>query len=147
MKNILEVENLSKSFGKKMAVKGISFQIAEGEIFGLLGPNGSGKTTTLGMILGLLSPNQGNVKIFGSEDLDAQRLKCGALIESTNYYPDLSALANLKIVCEIKGVSYSVIPGLLERVGLADEMKSKVKTFSLGMKQRMMIASALIGDP
>lgn len=147
MSTILEISKLSKSYGRKKAVQDISFSIQQGEIFGLLGPNGSGKTTTLGMILGLLKPNNGNVKMFGSEDLDQGKLRVGALIESTNYYPDLSATANLKIVCHIKGISSEVIPNLLKRVGLEDEAKSKVKTFSLGMKQRMMVASALIGDP
>lgn len=147
MNSVLEVKNLTKSFGRKKAVNGISFSIEKGEIFGLLGPNGSGKTTTLGMILGLLRPHAGRISMFGSTDIDAAKKKTGALIESTNYYPDLSATANLKIVCEIKGVSKDCIAPLLNRVGLEGEEYNKVKSFSLGMKQRMMVASALIGDP
>ncbi|TXC76061.1 ABC transporter ATP-binding protein [Luteibaculum oceani] len=147
MSEILKVNGLTKNFGRKTAVSDISFSIEKGEIFGLLGPNGSGKTTTLGMILGLLKPTAGSISLFGSQDIDAARLKIGALIESTNYYPELSASDNLKLVCQIKGVDQGVIPELLERVGLADEARSRVKTFSLGMKQRMMVASALIGNP
>ncbi len=147
MSNILEVNSLSKWFGRKQAVSDVSFSVTKGEVFGLLGPNGSGKSTILGMILGLLKPDQGTVELFGSKDLDAGKLRVGALLESTNYYPHLSATENLKIVCRIKGVDKACIPQLLKRVGLEDEAHNRLKTFSLGMKQRVMIASILVGDP
>lgn len=147
MEKVLEVSHLSKQYGKKTAVNNISFSIEKGQVFGLLGPNGSGKTTTLSSILTLLSPSSGTIKVFGSENLTAALKQCGVLLESASYYPDLSAVANLKISCSIKGVSYDKIDAALERVGLTDDKNYKVKTFSLGMKQRLNVASALLNDP
>ena len=147
MDKILEVNQLSKRYGKKSAVNGISFSIEKGQVYGLLGPNGSGKTTTLSSILTLLKPTSGTIKVFGSEDLTSALKRCGVLLESASYYPELSAVANLKISCSIKGVDYSAIDAALERVGLTEDKNYKVKTFSLGMKQRLNVASALLNDP
>ena len=147
MENILEVSQLSKTFGRKQAVDHISFQVQRGQIFGLLGPNGSGKSTTLGMILTLLKRDSGSVKLFGSEDLVGQINKLGVLLESASYYPSLSGKQNLKISCQIKGVDPAEIPVVMEKVGLGDELSEKVKNYSLGMKQRLSVASVLLGDP
>jgi len=147
MANILEVNNFSKKYGKKLAVDNISFSIEKGQIFGLLGPNGSGKTTTLSTVLTLLQPTAGDIKLFGSKDLVAGLKRIGVLLESASYYPELSAVQNLKISCYIKGVSFSEIEPALERVGLSQDKKYKVKSFSLGMKQRLNVASALLNNP
>ena len=147
MNSVLEVSGLSKKYGKKLAVDNISFQINEGEIFGLLGPNGSGKTTTLSTVLTLLRPTSGDIKVFGSTDLEKGLSRIGVLLESASYYPQLSAGRNMRISCRIKGVDESKIDGALEKVGLLEEKKNKVKTFSLGMKQRLNVASALLNDP
>lgn len=147
MSTILEVSGLSKSYGKKLAVDNISFTIEQGQIFGLLGPNGSGKTTTLSTILTLLNPSSGSIQIFGSTDLNAALKRTGVLLESASYYPELSAVRNLKISCQIKGVDYSKIDEALDKVGLSQDKHFKVKAFSLGMKQRLNVASALLNDP
>lgn len=147
MNLILEVSNLTKRYGKKLAVNKISFEVQEGQVFGLLGPNGSGKTTTLSAILTLLKRTEGNIKVFGNTDLVAGLKRTGVLLESASYYPELSAVKNLKISCKIKNVDYSQIDAALERVGLLDDKNFKVKTFSLGMKQRLNVASALLNQP
>lgn len=147
MEKILEVAELSKNFGKKKAVNNISFQVEKGQIFGLLGPNGSGKSTTLGVILSLLNRNSGQVHLFGSEDLEAGIKRIGVLLESASYYPSLSGKQNLKISCKIKDVDASEIVQVMEKVGLGDELNEKVKNYSLGMKQRLSVASVLLGNP
>lgn len=144
---VLEVSGLSKRFGKKTAVNGIDFQIEKGQVFGLLGPNGSGKTTTLSMILGLIHPDAGEIKVFNSHDLVSALKRLGVLLESASYYPELSAVQNLKISCKIKGVDFSEIDAALDKVGLTEDKKYKVKSFSLGMKQRLNVASALLNQP
>ncbi|MEQ8909694.1 MAG: ATP-binding cassette domain-containing protein [Vicingaceae bacterium] len=147
MENILEVSQLSKKFGKKQAVDHISFQVGRGQIFGLLGPNGSGKSTTLGMILTLLNRDSGEVTLFGQKDLEQAVKQLGVLLESASYYPSLTGKQNLKISCQIKGVDPAEIPTVMEKVGLADELNEKVKNYSLGMKQRLSVASVLLGKP
>ena len=147
MSTILEVSGLTKRFGKKIAVDNIDFEIKKGEIYGLLGPNGSGKTTTLSMILTLLKPTAGYVKLFGNNDLVLGLKRTGVLLESSSYYPELSAFNNLKISCRIKNVNESKIEDALEKVGLIKDKNFKVKTFSLGMKQRLSVASALLNNP
>lgn len=143
----LQVTNLLKKYGKKYAVNEINFQVEEGRVFGLLGPNGSGKTTTISMILSLISPDGGSIQLFGSSDLTENLKRTGVLLESATYYPNLSAQRNLSISCKIKGVSTGVIDDVLEKVGLLNEKKNKVKNFSLGMKQRLNVASALLNSP
>ena len=147
MKNVLEIHQLTKKFGSLRAVDSISFAVQKGNVYGLLGPNGSGKSTTLGMILGILNPTAGHWKWFGEEPTHDTLKKIGAIIESPKFYPYLSAQKNLEIVADIKGVNYNKIDEKLEIVGLLDRKKDKFQNFSLGMKQRLAIASALLNDP
>lgn len=148
METILTIENLSKSFGYVKAVKNLSFQIEKGNVYGILGPNGSGKSTTLGMVLNVVNPTQGKFQWFdGSISTHDSLKKVGAIIERPNFYPYMTAEKNLRLVCRIKGVPFDKIEEKLELVGLLDRKDSKFRTFSLGMKQRLAIASALLNDP
>lgn len=147
MEKILEVKNLTKKF-KHIAVDNISFEVERGNVYGLLGPNGSGKSTTFGMLLSTINPTNGSWKWFGKEGTDTTTLKkIGAIIEQPNFYPYLSAEKNLKIVATIKGVSESRIDEVLAVVGLLDRKKEPFRTYSLGMKQRLSIASAMLCNP
>ncbi|MGV4414164.1 ABC transporter ATP-binding protein [Chryseobacterium sp. T1] len=147
MEKILEVKNLTKKF-KHIAVDNISFEVERGNVYGLLGPNGSGKSTTFGMLLSTINPTNGSWKWFGKEGTDTDTLKkIGAIIEQPNFYPYLSAEKNLKIVATIKGVSEKRIDEVLGIVGLLDRKKDAFKTYSLGMKQRLSIASAMLCNP
>ena len=147
MEKILEVKNLTKKF-KQIAVNNISFDVEKGNVYGLLGPNGSGKSTTFGMLLSTINPTSGSWKWFGKEGTDTKTLKkIGAIIEQPNFYPYLSAEKNLQIVAEIKGVPKLKIDQVLEVVNLLSRKKDAFKTYSLGMKQRLAIASALLADP
>ena len=148
MDTVLHLENISKSFGYLKAVENLSFEIKKGNIYGLLGPNGSGKSTTLGMVLNVVNKSAGNYSWFdGNIDTHQALKKVGAIIEHPNFYPYMSAYQNLKLVCRIKGVSYAAIEKVLETVGLLDRKDSLFSNFSLGMKQRLAIASALLNDP
>jgi ABC-2 type transport system ATP-binding protein len=147
MTTILDVRNLCKSYGNNIAVNSVSFRVEQGQVFGLLGPNGSGKTTLLGCITGILLANQGSFSWFEGDDFTKARLRIGALIETPNFYPYLSAWKNLEIVAEIKGCGNSRIDRVLEEVQLLDRKNDEFRTFSLGMKQRLAIASALLNDP
>ncbi|MPT31520.1 MAG: ATP-binding cassette domain-containing protein [Chryseobacterium sp.] len=147
MEKILEVKNLTKKF-KHIAVNNISFDVEKGNVYGLLGPNGSGKSTTFGMLLSTINPTSGSWKWFGKEGTDTHTLKkIGAIIEQPNFYPYLSAEKNLEIVATIKEIPYSRIDEVLEVVNLLTRKKDAFKTYSLGMKQRLAIASALLADP
>lgn len=148
METILSIRNLNKRFGPLHAVKDVSLDIEKGNVYGLLGPNGSGKSTTLGIILNVVNKTSGDYEWFGGtlQTHDALK-KVGAIIERPNFYPYLSAEQNLKLVCTIKGTPLSKVQEKLELVGLADRSLSKFRTFSLGMKQRLAIASALLNDP
>ncbi len=147
MEKILEVKNLTKKF-KQIAVNNISFDVEKGNVYGLLGPNGSGKSTTFGMLLSTINPTSGSWKWFGKEGTDTETLKkIGAIIEQPNFYPYLSAEKNLQIVAEIKGVPKLKIDQVLEVVNLLARKKDAFRTYSLGMKQRLAIASALLADP
>ena len=147
MEKVLEINHLTKKFGRLTAVNDLSFSVEKGNVYGLLGPNGSGKSTTLGMILNVVNATEGNWRWFGQEhSIDALK-KVGAIIERPNFYPYLSAEKNLEIVAQIKGADYSKIDEKLEIVGLIDRKKDKFSTFSLGMKQRLAIAAALLNDP
>ena len=148
METILTIEKLDKRYGRIHAVKNASFEIKKGNVYGILGPNGSGKSTTLGIILNVVNKTSGSYSWFGGtmETHDALK-KVGAIIERPNFYPYMSAYDNLKLVCKIKGAPLQKIREKLELVGLLDRKDSKFRTFSLGMKQRLAIASALLNDP
>ncbi|MFV8224623.1 ABC transporter ATP-binding protein [Christiangramia aquimixticola] len=148
METILSLNNLTKKYGKVTAVKNLSFEITRGNVYGILGPNGSGKSTTLGMILNVVNKTSGDFKWFEGNYTTHEALKkVGAIIEHPNFYPYMTAEQNLALVCKIKGTVKSKIQEKLEIVGLLDRKDSKFRTFSLGMKQRLAIASALLNDP
>lgn len=148
MNSILTVHNLTKKYGLLTAVKDLSFTIEKGNVYGILGPNGSGKSTTLGIVLNVVNKTSGEFEWFNGELSTHNALKkVGAIIERPNFYPYMTAVQNLKLVCKIKEVSEDKIQEKLDLVGLLDRKDSKFKTFSLGMKQRLAIASALLNDP
>ena len=148
MQTILSISNLNKRFGPLHAVKNVSLEIQKGNVYGILGPNGSGKSTTLGIILNVVNKTSGDYSWFGGTMETHEALKkVGAIIERPNFYPYMSAEENLQLVCKIKGTDYSKVREKLELVGLIDRKDSKFRTFSLGMKQRLAIASALLNDP
>ena len=148
METILSITNLNKRFGPIHAVKDVSLEIQKGNVYGILGPNGSGKSTTLGIVLNVVNKTSGAYSWFGGavETHDALK-KVGAIIERPNFYPYMTARENLELVCKIKSISYAKVHEKLELVGLLDRENSKFRTFSLGMKQRLAIASALLNDP
>lgn len=148
MDTILTINNLTKKFGNLTAVKDLSFTIKKGNVYGILGPNGSGKSTTLGIVLNVVNTTSGDFSWFDGNTTTHDALKkVGAIIERPNFYPYMSAYQNLKLVCKIKGVDYSKVNEKLEIVGLLERKDSKFSTYSLGMKQRLAIASALLNDP
>ncbi|WP_397363346.1 ABC transporter ATP-binding protein [Olleya sp. R77988] len=148
METILNISNLTKKYGSLTAVNNLSFTIKKGNVYGILGPNGSGKSTTLGITLNVVNATNGSFSWFdGNTSTHNALKKVGAIIERPNFYPYMSAYKNLKLVCKIKGISDDKIDEKLEIVGLLDRKDSKFKTFSLGMKQRLAIASALLNDP
>ena len=149
MKTILKITNLNKIFNKKLhAVKNVSFEIKKGNVYGILGPNGSGKSTTLGIVLNVVNKTSGDFEWFEGELSTHDALKkVGAIIERPNFYPYMTAKENLELVCKIKGTPFEKVDEKLNLVGLLDRKNDKFKTFSLGMKQRLAIASALLNDP
>ncbi len=148
MSTILTVTDLTKKFGHLTAVNSLSFSINKGNVYGILGPNGSGKSTTLGMILNVVNPSSGTFSWFDGAKNTHQALKrVGAIIERPNFYPYMTAAQNLRLVCRIKEVPKSKIEEKLELVDLLDRKNDTFKTYSLGMKQRLAIASALLNDP
>ncbi|MDQ6531617.1 ATP-binding cassette domain-containing protein [Flavobacterium sp. LHD-85] len=148
METILTIENLSKRYGRIQALKNVSFQIQKGRVYGILGPNGSGKSTTLGIVLNVVNKSSGDYRWFdGNVETHDALKKVGAIIERPNFYPYMTAEQNLKLVCKIKNINYSKVNEKLELVGLIERKDSKFSTFSLGMKQRLAIASALLNDP
>lgn len=147
MNKVLEINQLTKKFGSFIAVNNVSFSVEKGNVYGLLGPNGSGKSTTLGMILNVINPTAGSWKWFDQEPDNDSLKKIGAIIESPKFYPYLSAEKNLEIVADIKEVNYAKIDEKLELVGLLSRKKDKFQQYSLGMKQRLAIAAALLNDP
>lgn len=148
MDTILTINNLTKKFGYLTAVKDLSFTINKGNVYGILGPNGSGKSTTLGIVLNVVNATSGGFDWFdGNISTHDALKKVGAIIERPNFYPYMTAYQNLKLVCRIKGVGEEKINEKLEVVGLHERKDSKFRTFSLGMKQRLAIASALLNDP
>ena len=148
METILSLKNLDKKYGKVHAVNNLSFDIQKGNVYGILGPNGSGKSTTLGIILNVVNRTSGEFSWFDGKLSTHEALKkVGAIIERPNFYPYMTASQNLSLICRIKGISTEKIDEKLATVNLFDRRNSKFSTFSLGMKQRLAIASALLNDP
>ena len=148
METILSLKNLDKKYGTLHAVNKLSFDIQKGNVYGILGPNGSGKSTTLGIILNVVNRTSGEFSWFDGKLSTHEALKkVGAIIERPNFYPYMTAVQNLKLICTIKGISNDKIDEKLKTVNLFERRDSKFKTYSLGMKQRLAIASALLNDP
>ena len=146
---VIQTDGLTKRYGSVVAVDGLSMEVRRGRVYGLLGPNGSGKTTTMGMLLGLLRPTAGSFKLFGSADRHEESLRrVGAIIESPSFYPYLSGRQNLQYFQLISGqMDAAELDDLLDLVGLGGRGDDRFRTYSLGMKQRLGIAYALLGDP
>ncbi|HDR6278065.1 MULTISPECIES: ABC transporter ATP-binding protein [Bacillus] len=150
MKYIVETNNLTKKYKKSSVVSRVNLKIPEGEIYGFLGPNGAGKTTSIRMLLGLIKATEGNVTIFG-KDLNKNRLSIlsdvGALVENPSYYAHLNAIENLEVYRLLRNIPKEKLHSVLKTVGLQNAAHQKVKEYSLGMKQRLGLAIALLGDP
>jgi ABC-2 type transport system ATP-binding protein len=148
LETILSLKNLHKKFGGIHAVNDLSFDIKKGNVYGILGPNGSGKSTTLGIILNVVNKTSGSFSWYDGNLTTHQALKkVGAIIERPNFYPYMTAIQNLELVCKIKEIPFDKIAKKLKIVNLYERRNSKFSTFSLGMKQRLAIASALLNDP
>jgi len=151
MNYILETDHLSKQSGNTYRVNDLSMAVPENCVYGFLGPNGAGKSTTLKMILGLIHPSQGSIKIFGKVMNSANRLsilrQTGSLIENPGGYGHLTGLENMQIIQKLKGVSEAEIAPALKTVRLYDQRDKKLSNYSLGMKQRLGIAMAILGNP
>lgn len=147
MASILSIQHLYKNYGSVAALKGVSFDVPEASVFGILGPNGSGKTTLLGILLDVLHADSGSFQWFGGMPATTARKQLGTLLETPNFYHYLSAVRNLEINAAIKERGVDDISRVLELVGLTQRKDSKFSTFSLGMKQRLAIAAALLGRP
>ena len=144
---ILSIDNLSKDYGKIKALQNVSFSVPQGSVYGILGPNGSGKTTLLGIIMDVLKSSGGTYKLFGEIPDESHRRRIGTLLETPNFYHYLSAVQNLKVTARIKQQSNDDIDRVLDIVDLSKRKDSAFSTYSLGMKQRLSIAAALLGNP
>ena len=148
METILSIKNLDKKFGRVHAVNNLSFDIQKGNVYGILGPNGSGKSTTLGIILNVVNKTSGEFSWFdGNLSTHEALKKVGAIIERPNFYPYMTAIQNLSLICKIKDIATENIEEKLKIVNLFERRNSKFRTYSLGMKQRLAIASALLNNP
>ncbi|MEI7895545.1 MAG: ATP-binding cassette domain-containing protein [bacterium] len=147
METVLSISHISKRYGKIQAVNDLSLDVHKGQVFGILGPNGSGKTTTLSIILDLIKANTGSFEWFGKIPSKESRKRIGSVIESPNFFPYLSPVVNLKIVADIKDLGYDDIERVLNLTGIYERRNTRFKTFSFGMKQRLAVASALLGNP
>ncbi len=147
MATTLTIDHLTKKFGRITAVNDLSLKIETGQIYGILGPNGSGKTTTLGMILDVVAPTSGKFFWFNHMPNEVARRSIGSILESPCFYPYLSPIENLRITAHIKKCGTDRIDEVLKQVNLYDRRNDNFKTFSLGMKQRLSIAAALLSDP
>lgn len=148
--NVLEVKDVKKHLGKREIIKGISFSVKEGEIFGFLGPNGAGKTTTIRMLVGLIEPTEGSIFIMGHNIKTERGLaldKVGAVVENPELYGYLSGTENLMQIARSRKVPRAYIDEIVELVGLKDRIKDTVRKYSLGMKQRLGLAAALLTKP
>lgn len=145
--SIVSVENLCKNYGSVQALNSVTFSVPKGSVFGILGPNGSGKTTMLGIIMDILKATSGSYTLFDEVPDENSRRKIGTFLETPNFYHYLSAVRNLKITAAIKERGDKDIDKVLEMVNLTERKNSKFSTYSLGMKQRLAIASCLLGDP
>jgi ABC-type multidrug transport system ATPase subunit len=145
---VVRTHELTKRYGDRLAADGVSMTVRRGEVYGFLGPNGAGKTTTLRMVLGLIRPTSGSAQVLGSSAGTADvNARIGALVEGPGFYPYLSGRDNLRVMTRYRGLPESVADEALARVDLADRGGDKFKSYSLGMKQRLGVASALMGDP
>ncbi len=147
MTSVLSLKNLSKHFGKLKAVNNLSLEVFQGNVFGILGPNGSGKTTTLGMVMQVINRTAGEILWFGNPPDENTRKNVGAVLEHPIFYPYLSGQQNLELVSMIKHAPKENIEKVLRQVNLFERRHDSFKTYSLGMKQRLSIASALVNDP
>jgi len=147
VETVLSITNLTKKFGRLTAVNNLSLEVQRGQVFGMLGPNGSGKTTTLGMLMSVVNPTAGSYSWFGEPPSNQLRKKIGAVLEHPIFYPYLSGQKNLELNAMIKQCPPENIPNVLALVELSDRRDDTYKTYSLGMKQRLAIASALLNDP
>lgn len=148
--NIIEIKDLSFSYGKQKVLKGINLQVPKNSIYGFLGINGAGKSTTIRILMGLITAGQNTTYLFGREfSKDSVEIlgKVGALIDFATFYDHLSAYNNLKVITRLLGINDSIISETLDRVGLDPTSDKKLKTYSVGMKQRLGLAIALINDP
>jgi len=145
--DVLTLNGITKYYGRIRALNNVSFIVPEGSVFGILGPNGSGKTTMLGIIMDIIRPTSGSFTFFGAPPTAGMRKQIGTLLETPNFYHYLSAERNLRIAAEIKGKGHNQIDYVLRKVDLYQRKDSKFQTYSLGMKQRLAIASCLLGDP
>ncbi|MBJ8345948.1 ABC transporter ATP-binding protein [Antrihabitans sp. YC2-6] len=145
---IVVTDGLTKRYGEQLAVDSVSLSVRAGEIYGFLGPNGAGKTTTLRMLVGLIRPTSGSASVLGRDPGDPESAhKTGVLIEGPGFYPYLSGRDNLRVMARYRGLADSHVEAALERVGLRGRGDDKFKTYSLGMKQRLGVGSALLGEP
>src|SRR5690606_23092647 len=144
---VLSIQGLTKHFGRIRAVNNLNMEVHRGQVFGMLGPNGSGKTTTLGMLMGVVNPTSGGFNWFGEDPTPEVRRKIGAVLEHPIFYPYLSGQKNLELNAMIKKCPAENIPKVLEIVELTERRDDKYRTYSLGMKQRLAIASALRNNP
>jgi ABC-type multidrug transport system ATPase subunit len=147
LETVLSISQLTKHFGRIKAVNDLNLEVKKGQVFGMLGPNGSGKTTTLGMLMGVINPTAGSFRWFGEEPSHQIRKKIGAVLEHPIFYPYLSGQKNLELNAMVKQCDPGNISNVLDLVELSDRKDHKYKTYSLGMKQRLAIASALLNDP
>lgn len=147
METVLSISSLSKHFGRIIAVNNLNLEVKTGQVFGMLGPNGSGKTTTLGMLMGVTQPTSGHYTWFNEKPSHHTRKRIGAVLEHPIFYPYLTGQKNLELNAMIKQCDPANIPGVLDLVELTERKDDKYRTYSLGMKQRLAIASALLNDP
>jgi len=147
MEHVLQTNGLTKVYGKKIAVNGVSMNVKKGDIYGFIGRNGAGKTTFIRMVSGLARPTSGSIRLFESDDIDKQRHRIGTMIENPAVFPNMTARDNLRYYCKLLSIDSNVIDEMLELVGLSDTGRKKARNFSLGMKQRLAIAIALLGEP
>jgi ABC-2 type transport system ATP-binding protein len=145
--SILSIQSVTKFYGRIRALNQVSFEVPPGSVYGVLGPNGSGKTTLLGIVMDVLKATDGTYAWFGDLPSEKQRQRIGTLLETPNFYHYLSGERNLRIAAAIKGRGVADIPRVLEMVKLTERRDSKFSTYSLGMKQRLAIASCMLGNP